>query len=225
MLFTERIRARTEQLFWSLQSHTWDDYLQLPEFREEVEATAHLLADRLAGASRRVLDVGCGTGNYAMALAGMGCEVVGMDFAGGMLARATAKARQNPAARVTFRAGDFSQGLPFPTHSFDGAIAVAVLQCAADPQQFLREIQRVLRPAGFLLLVTIDSSQRPAAKKKLRTTPAKWLLRQIKALGNRSRTVRKYSRTELLALLHEANLGILQETASGSTLKLLVRTG
>ena len=219
----DRFRARIDQLFWTLQSYTWDDYLQLPEFREEVQATAHLLADRLEASSRRVLDVGCGTGSYALALAELGCQVVGIDFAGGMLARARAKARQNPTARVTFQTADFDRRLPFPAHSFAGAIAVAVLQCTADPQRFLHEIRRVLSPAGLFLLVAIDSSRRPEAKKKLRTTPVKWLLRQMKALGNRSRAVRRYSRNELLALLGDADFEIVHEVASGTTVKFLTR--
>jgi ubiquinone/menaquinone biosynthesis C-methylase UbiE len=217
------VRTGFESFFWNLQSFAWDDYLQLPEFREEVQATAHLLADRLGGMSRRVLDVGCGTGNYALALAELGCEVVGIDFAGRMLARAKAKARQSPAGRVTFEPADFARGLPFPAHSFDGVIGVAVLQCAADPQQFLREIHRVLTTGGLFLLVAIDSSQRPAAKKKLRTTPFKWVLRQVKAVGNRSRTVRKYSRDELLGLLSASGLEHLEERASLGTIKLLCR--
>ena len=221
----ERLRTQIERLFWTLQSYTWDDYLQLPEFRDEVADTARLLADRLEGTSRRVLDVGCGTGNYALALANLGCEVVGIDFAGGMLARARAKAQQSPAFCVTFQAADLNHGLPFPAQSFDGAIVVAVLQCATDPRVFLREIHRVLRPGGLLLLVAIDSSKRPAAKKKLRTTPLKRILRQIKSIGNRSRTVRKYSRDEMLAFLRDAHLEVLEEAASSSPLKFLAQAG
>lgn len=225
MPLAERFWTRIERLFWSLQSYTWDDYLQLPECCKEIMATAHLLADRLEGTSRRVLDVGCGTGNHALALSELGCEVVGIDFASGMLARAEAKARQSAAGQVTFQAADFNRGLPFPAQSFDAAIGVAVLQCAADPRQLLREIRRVLRPAGLFLLVAIDSSQRPMAKQKLRTTPLKWVLRQVKALGNRSRTVRKYSRTELLGLLQQANLDVLEEISAPNTIKLLARAG
>lgn len=223
MPLIDRFHTRIEQLFWSLQSYTWDDYLQLPEFREEVQATAHLLADRLGATSRRVLDIGCGTGSYSLALAELGCEVVGVDFATGMLAQARAKARRNPTARVTFLPADFDRGLPIPADSFDGAIGVAVLQCSADPRGFLQEIHRVLKPGAFFLLVAIDSSQRPVAKKRLRTTPLKWLLRQIKAAGNRSRTVRKYDHNELLAMLHNANLEVVEKGSPGTTIKLLAR--
>jgi ubiquinone/menaquinone biosynthesis C-methylase UbiE len=219
----DRFAARIERLFWSLQSYTWDDYLQLTEFHEQVRETAHLLADRLRSGQRRVLDTGCGTGNYALALTELGCEVVGIDFAGAMLARAGAKARQSDATRVAFELADFNRGLPFPSHSFDGVIGVAVLQCATNVQQFLREIRRVLVADSLFLLVAIDSSQRPAAKKKLRTTPLKWVLRQVKALGNRSRTVRKYSHAELLALLRGADLEVLEEGPPGTTIKLLAR--
>ena len=76
------IPSRWEAAFWSLQSHTWDDYLQFPECREEIQTTVAWLAERQPAAAR-VLDVGCGTGNYAVALAERGCEVVGIDFSAG----------------------------------------------------------------------------------------------------------------------------------------------
>jgi ubiquinone/menaquinone biosynthesis C-methylase UbiE len=138
-----------------------------------------------------------------------------------MLARAKAKARRSPALRVNLESANLDLGLPFPAQSFDGAIGVAILQCVADPQQFLSEIHRVLKADGLFLLVAIDSSQRPAAKKKLRTTPLKWVLHQVKALGNRSRSVHRSSRTELLALLRSANLEVLDEGPPGTTIKLL----
>ena len=82
----------------------------------------------------------------------------------------------------------------------------------------------MLKPGGYFLLVAIDSSQRPAAKKRLRTTPLKWLLRRIKVVGNRSRTVRKYTRAELLALLSACDLEIGEERAYPGMIKLLCRS-
>ena len=85
------LASRLEAAYWSLQSLTWDDYLALPEFQVEVAQTAQLLAERLAG-PRRVLDPGCGTGSYALALAALGCAVTGLDLSPGMLRKAREKA-------------------------------------------------------------------------------------------------------------------------------------
>lgn len=213
--------CRFESIFWSLQSYTWDDYLQLPECREEIRVTAAWLAGQLSGAARRVLDVGCGTGNYALALAELGCEVVGIDYAAGMLRRARAKAAQLASSRVTFEAVDFDQGLPFAAGSFDGAIGVAVLQCAADPRRFLGEVRRVLKPGGLFLLVALDPAQKSAAKRKLKTTLPRLLLRGIKALASRSRSVRRYSREEVRAYLAGAGFEVMEERASLGTVALL----
>jgi len=96
--------------------------------------------------SERVLDVGTGTGQGAAAALGDGREVVGVDAATGMLARARAAV---PAA--TFVEGDFL-ALPFPDRGFDVVIAVHSLHFAGDPGAALVEWRRVTRPGGRLSL-------------------------------------------------------------------------
>jgi len=213
-----------EPLFWSLQSYVWDDYLQFTECREEIRATAARLGQYLP-AGGRVLDVGCGTGNYALALAELGYCVVGVDYSTGMLRRARAKAARLPQARLEFRQVDLNRGLPFPAGAFDGAIAVAVLQCVADPGALLRALRRVLRSPGVFLLVALDPAQRAVVKRKPKTTPRRWVIRQVKALGNRSQRVQRYSRAELTALLDRAGFDLLEERAAPGTIGLLCRVG
>jgi len=213
-----------ETLFWNLQSYTWDDYLQIAECREEIEATVQWLVDSLGSSDKLVLDVGCGTGNYALALGERGCHAVGTDFAGGMLRRARVKAEHLPPGQVTFQPGDFNRGLAFPEASFDAVTAVAVLQCAEDPAQLLGEIRRVLRPGGAFLLVALDSSRKREMKKALRSSPVRLLLRGIKAVGNRSRRVRRYSRQDLLVLLGDAGFVVCDERTSEGKMALLCRT-
>jgi ubiquinone/menaquinone biosynthesis C-methylase UbiE len=211
-----------EPLFWSLQSYIWDDYLQFPECCEEIRVTAAWLAEYLP-AGGRVLDVGCGTGNHALALAGLGCCVVGVDYSAGMLRRARAKAARLPQARLEFRQVDLNHGLPFPAGAFDGAIAVAVLQCVVDPGALLHALRCVLRSRGVFLLVALDPAQRAVAKRKPRTTPTRWVIRQVKALGNRSRRVQRYSQAELLGLLDLAGFDLSEERAAPGTIGLLCR--
>ncbi len=146
-----------------------------------------------------------------MALAQLGYEVVGVDFAAGMLRRARAKARVLRGVKVSFRSADFDQTLPFPAEDFDGALCVATLQCAQDAASFLREVRRVLRPGGHFLLVALDSSQRSSAKRQLKPGLARRVLRWVKALESHSRSVRRYGRGQLTALLGQAGLELVAE--------------
>ncbi len=101
------------------------------------------------GASRRVLDLACGTGDVALSLAASH-DVVGLDLTLAMLRLAR---RREHADAARWVAGDMTQ-LPFPDASFDvvttsyGLRNVPVLETAID------EIARVLRRGG--LLVSLD---------------------------------------------------------------------
>lgn len=91
-----------------------------------------------APAGRSLLEVGCGTGNYARAFADVGFRVVGVDITRGMLERA---ARRIPGC-VAVAAAD---RLPFPDHSVDCIVTVNVFHHFQDPLSVLREFYRVAR--------------------------------------------------------------------------------
>ena len=95
---------------------------------------------------RRLLEVGCGTGNFSLALARRGAQVVGLDRSGPMQARAQAKARGQALAWVRGPAAP----LPFAAESFDGVICILALDFMAARELALQEMVRVLRPGGFL---------------------------------------------------------------------------
>lgn len=96
----------------------------------------------------RVLDVGCGTGRHAVALAGAEAKVTGVDFSEGMLE----KARSKPGAEaVRFLHLDVSGTLPFEAASFDRVISCLVLDHVRDVSGFFRELGRVCRPDGFIV--------------------------------------------------------------------------
>lgn len=112
---------------------------------------------RLADVKRgeRALDVCCGTGDVAFALARAGAEVTGFDFSEPMLAVARRRARAIPNSE--FRIPDFQQGdalqLPFPDASFDLITISYGLRNLADFDRGLRELTRVLRPGGRLMVL------------------------------------------------------------------------
>jgi len=97
----------------------------------------------------RVLEVGCGTGNYIAALASVtGCACWGIDPSDEMLAQA--RARSNA---VDYRTGG-AERLDFPADSFDLVYSVDVIHHVADRDAYLREAQRVLASAGRMCTAT-----------------------------------------------------------------------
>ena len=108
--------------------------------------------------ARSVLDVGCGTGTFALMLAARGIEVTGVDPAAGSLAVARAKPG---AERVRWLLGD-ATGLP--ALRVDAATMTAnVAQAIADPAQWeatLRGVRAALRPGGCLVFETRDPADR-----------------------------------------------------------------
>jgi len=92
--------------------------------------------------SVQLLDVATGPGYAAAAAAKRGAEVVGVDFAPGMVAEAR---RRYPT--VDFREGD-AEDLPFPEASFDAVTMNFGLLHLARPERALAEAHRVLRREG-----------------------------------------------------------------------------
>jgi SAM-dependent methyltransferase len=94
----------------------------------------------------RVLDVGCGTGSLAAAVlaADAYAEVVGVDPSAAFVDAARNQVR-DPRAR--FETGD-AQRLPFPDGSFDGALAMLVINFVPEPAVAAAEMRRVTRAGG-----------------------------------------------------------------------------
>ena len=106
------------------------------------------LMGELAG--RRVLDVGCGDGVLACAVVSHGADVTGIDPDPAMLIAAHSRAAR-AAVGGTFLEGRVEQ-LPLPDASFDVVVSVTVLCFVSDAAGAVREMARVLRPGGRLVL-------------------------------------------------------------------------
>lgn len=98
----------------------------------------------------RVLDVGCGTGDYAVIARRHGGVYHGVDFAPTMAREASARAAADGLpARVAVAGGE---ELPFADGAFDLVLGLGYIAYFADPRPALREIRRVLKPGGVLVL-------------------------------------------------------------------------
>lgn len=113
-----------------------------------------LVAKAALRQGERVLDVACGTGvvtRLAAEQVGTGGHVVGVDLNPGMLARARASSLPEGTA-VEWREGD-AGALPFSAASFDAVFCQLGLQYFPDRQQAAREMHRILKPGGRLVVL------------------------------------------------------------------------
>jgi demethylmenaquinone methyltransferase / 2-methoxy-6-polyprenyl-1,4-benzoquinol methylase len=114
--------------------------------------TAREFREILNRSDARVLDLCCGTGDLAFAMAhGTKAQIVGADFSHTMLSRAWEKAaaQENGTGRVRFLEAD-ALNLPFADGSFDLVTAAFGFRNLANYEAGLREIARVLKPGGSL---------------------------------------------------------------------------
>lgn len=152
----------TRQTWLREARETWDARAASWNVRSNENALA---ADRTAdldriwtglalGPGACLLDAGCGSGQFALALAARGAQVTGIDLSPEMirLAREHAAHLALPEA-VTWDVGAVDQ-LPLPAVSMDAIHARMVLPFAPDVPAALREFRRVLRPEGRLLVST-----------------------------------------------------------------------
>jgi SAM-dependent methyltransferase len=101
-----------------------------------------------------VLDLGCGTGQIASAIAATGIRTTGCDISPEMLHRAVAA---DPSGTVDWVQLDPGwQVLPFAPETFNAVVASSVLEYVDDPVAVLRECRRVLRPGGVVLCTVPD---------------------------------------------------------------------
>jgi Methylase involved in ubiquinone/menaquinone biosynthesis len=114
----------------------------------------------LANVHGHVLEVGIGTGAN-LPFYPEGREVTGIDFSRGMLDQAKKKLEQNPAkAQIHLVEGDI-QSLPFPDSSFDDIVSTCVFCSVPDPVRGLKELGRVCKPNGRILMLEHMRSENP----------------------------------------------------------------
>ncbi len=122
-----------------------------------------------SGARRgdKILDCATGTGDLALEFkraVGDDGQVIGTDFCAEMLEKAPPKA-ERAGLKVDFRLAD-AMKLPFSDNQFHVASIAFGIRNVSDPQQALREMARVVKPGGtVMVLETGDNPQSPLTKK------------------------------------------------------------
>ena len=152
---------------WNLYSYVYD---LLPRYFRPYQK---LLADVVSAVEAnipkggKILDSGCGTGNFSIGLGLRGYEVVGIDISHAMLERARLKKKKAGLENVEFKEWDIEKGLAlYPDAYFDCVVSVHALYTLREPEAAIREYLRVLKPSGHFIMAEPHSPIRiiPIAK-------------------------------------------------------------
>lgn len=128
-----------------------------------IDKTWRCKAVKMMQPAERVLDVAVGTGDLALEMLkrNKAQRVVGIDLSEGMMQIGREKAARNGySERVVFEAASALE-LPYPDASFDAVTCAYGIRNFSDPDQGLREMQRVLRPGGQLIILEFSLPQNP----------------------------------------------------------------
>jgi len=211
-----------QRQFWSLYGRfVWDDLIK-PWRASHIQQVVRILQQRKKKPNESVLDAGCGTGNFAMALAQAGFQVVGIDFAVGMLKQAKAKLTTDLSKNLLFEQSDLNTPLHFSDNKFDHIININVLQAIKNPKFTLNEFHRVLKPGGTLVLLFMRKSYgsiRNIIQKHIDCLRSRniWKLMLIlfKTLGERIYPVKDWSAEELKKIVARNKFDIVTVDSSG----------
>lgn len=136
-------------MFWDSVAGVYDLFVNIVNRRTHV-ALRKIVSD-LIRPGEHVLECACGTGLLTEVIAQKCARLTATDFAPKMLARA----KKNCAAfsNITFEPADIT-ALKYPDGSFDAVVAGNVIHLLDEPMKALRELYRVCRPGGRLIIPT-----------------------------------------------------------------------
>jgi len=156
--------------------------------RGNIDAVYQRLAERVAGPGRKIIDVGCGTGNVSIACARRGSDVVGLDINAGMLEVARGKTESSavaPGSVEWLELGALEIEDRFGPDAFDGAVSCLLFsELTPDEQDYvLATLRSRVRPGGTIAIADEVAPQGGAARVwwRVRRAPlvaATWLLTQ-----------------------------------------------
>jgi ubiquinone/menaquinone biosynthesis C-methylase UbiE len=151
----------------------------------------------LTGKKGLFLDLGCGTANYTIFLNKLGQKTVGLDGSIKMIKIAIKKLPHIPF--ISAEAG----ALPFKDSSFDSVLSITLFEFLDSPKKTLREIYRILKPKGEVIIGTMNAFS------------AWFFFKRVKSVFTETayRHARFYTPNELKSLFREA--GFLKVNTRG----------
>lgn len=140
-----------------------------------------------------ILEVGCGTGIYTIYWVNSSIKFYGLDISSGMLRRAISKIKSN-SDKMLFVQGD-AEHLPFTDASFNAVLSVNTIEHLDDIPETLKEMKRVCRDGGKIVL-SVPNANPSKRRKKMSSLLYKFIfLFQMFKGDNLSQSARSYNLT------------------------------
>lgn len=117
-----------------------------------VRAEKRVLYRKLLNKGSIVLDAGCGSGQHSIQIAKYVKKVIGLDYDQRNLEIAKKAAAYKNLQNIEFKACNLEKKLPLNSSSVDLVILFDILEHLNHRQNFLREIKRVVKPNGFIIV-------------------------------------------------------------------------
>ena len=136
-------------MFWDKISPVYDLFETV--YNKKVYTGTGAQVAKLIDPYDEVLECACGTGAISVSIAGKCRKLVATDYSEGMLKQAEAKCRGY--YNVTFETADITD-LPYKDGRFDKAVAGNVIHLIPNPEKALRELERVVKPGGKIIIPT-----------------------------------------------------------------------
>lgn len=137
---------------WDASAQAWiTDMGERGDYGRRYVLDAPMLARATMRPQDRVLDVGCGEGRFCRLLGDRGFDCTGLDPTEALIGRARARDPQGD-----YRIGR-AEDMPFETGAFDLVVSYLSLIDIPDLEAAAREMARVLRPGGRLLIANLNS--------------------------------------------------------------------
>ena len=145
--------------FDAVASTFWDPQGEFRPLHLLNPLRARFIAERAVLAGRRVLDVGCGGGLLAEALAQAGAHVTAIDLAPGMIEVARLHAAESALA-IDYRVASAEELARAQPQSFDVITCMEMLEHVPQPAAMVRTLAGLLRPGGDLFVSTLNRNLR-----------------------------------------------------------------
>lgn len=154
----------------------YDEWFQTPVGALVYRYESALLLDLLQPCpGETILDVGCGTGIFTLDILSLGPRIIGLEISRPMLIRAGQKAKEYPFDPIT---GNM-MFLPFADEVFDKTVSMTALEFVEDAHGAVREMFRVTKKGGTIVVTTLNSLSPWATRRKQKAEKGHHLFKKM----------------------------------------------